>query len=765
MAREQVQDLPGRIAKPAAVSAGQYRVQVQEAPVSGLTKLASALSNVNKGLVAYGKYQGYQRIEGKKLGELQFAKDAAAADTEEKKLELFKTEQKLVDQGLLKNSQRIGFRQSYNTGIGRMMKGEFLQELNKGYNDVISPDADDDAVNELIANARGKIAEKLQNNPYALLAFNKIADAESSNFVSQTDRARDAAIQDRARGNAKIEVGTELARITENPESTTVYNDTQLFLSSYDEGLTEMYPNPLDRTIILSQSVATYALELANEGQLGKAMTLLDATESVKINGKPVFKSAAAQSQLNQVRNKIEYDKIQDRTRDKKELTNLHANKATDLIRRLGYVTNINEFSEPDIDLLNDVLTFQGTVGESGQTDERLKDLQAIVFNADTGTPLQNFQQLYAQLGLAGSDTSQEIYFNTQEDIARKLTTLAASPLGKRLTAAEKSDIVARMEGRIIAAGENTPTLASIRADFGLHKNQFTELQDSYNELTRGTYVYKTQVYQDLDKSIKTQFDSIEFPDDDDLEKRVDRHEELFRNQASTAIKSLLFDKAKQMDEAREGAPEYVDPTERGRVLQKLATEQTLKHKNLFENLFRITPADTTIIEDTSKKSKAYKSLKEPGWFGTSRPVTTIEQINQDRKDMIKFGHDKELKISLKRFGFDKWDSEEVPRIMGKAGLDYKDNIRLFGKTADESEKMYNLHAAWLNAASRMFGYDIDSNGNLIEDPTPLTTPEKNNQDKALKHFEQFGITGNNVEELIGSIDEFFDIQHSLRRQ
>jgi hypothetical protein len=762
MAREQVQDLPGRIAKPAAVSAGQYRVQVQEAPVSGLTKLASALSNVNQGLVAYSKYQGIQRIEGQKLGELQFARDAAAADTEEKKLELFKTEQKLVDQGLLKNSQRIGFRESYNAGIGRMMKSEFLQELNKGYNDVISPDADDDAVNELIANARGKIAEKLQNNPYALLAFNRIADAEASNFVSQTDRARDAAIQDRARGIARMEVGIELDRITGDPESTTVYADTQLFLASYDDGLKGMYPNPLDRTIILSESVATYARQLADEGQHAKAMTLLDATESVKINGKPVFKSTAAQAQLNQIRNKIEYDKIQDRTRDKKELADRHSDKATNLIGRLNSVTNINEFTEADRDLLNEVLTFQRTVGEKGQTEERLNELQAIVFNPETGTPLQNFKKLYDALGLAGSDTSEEIYFSTQEGIARKLKALDESPLGRGLSPAEKREIVARMEGRISLAGENTPTLAEVRGELLLKPLQFPELQKYYNEMTKGTYVYKTPLYRGLDKSLELIFKTINFEDLEDKE-FAEEQVDLFRNQVALRnIKLLLFDKAKEMDQLTEGQPGYIAPTERLKVLQDLADQQQRRYKDVFESLYKISPSEESEIEDTPPRVQKYPSLRKAGWFDKS--VTTPAQINQDREEMVKDKDDDSLKTSLKRFGFTKWDEEEIPRLMKAAGLDYKDNIQFFGKGNLEAAKMTILEMNWLNAASRMFGYDMDNNGKLTEDPTPLTKDQKANQEKALMQFQQFGIFGKDAEELIQSIEEFFDIQHSLRK-
>jgi hypothetical protein len=762
MAREQVQDLPGRIAKPAAVSAGQYRVQVQEAPVSGLTKLASALSNVNQGLVAYSKYQGIQRIEGQKLGELQFARDAAAADTEEKKLELFKTEQKLVDQGLLKNSQRIGFRESYNAGIGRMMKSEFLQELNKGYNDVISPDADDDAVNELIANARGKIAEKLQNNPYALLAFNRIADAEASNFVSQTDRARDAAIQDRARGIARMEVGIGLDEILQDPESQTVYGDTQTFLTNSDKNLAGMYPNPLDRTIILSESVATYARQLADEGQHAKAMTLLDATESVKINGKPVFKSTAAQAQLNQIRNKIEYDKIQDRTRDKNELADRHSDKATNLIGRLNSVTNINEFTEDDRELLNDVLTFQRTVGEKGQTEERLNELQAIVFNSETGTPLQNFKKLYDALGLAGSDTSKEIYFSTQEGIARKLKALDESPLGRGLSPAEKREIVARMEGRISLAGENTPTLAEVRGELLLKPLQFPELQEYYNEMTKGTYVYKMPLYQGLDKSLELIFKTINFADLEDKEFAKEQVD-LFRNQVALRnIKLLLFDKAKEMDQLTEGQEGYIDPSKRLNVLRDLADQQQRRYKDVFESLYKINPSEENAIEDTPPRVQKYPSLRQPKPFRPS--VQTLEQINQDREKMVEDKDDNSLKTSLKRFGFTEWDEEKIPRLMKAAGLDYKDNIQFFGKGNLEAAKMTILEMNWLNAASRMFGYDMDNNGKLTEDPTPLTKDQKANQEKALMQFQQFGIFGKDVEELIQSIEEFFDIQHSLRK-
>lgn len=53
MARQQVQDLPTKIAKPERVVAGQYRVQVQEAPRNKLQKIASALQDVNTGLQAY----------------------------------------------------------------------------------------------------------------------------------------------------------------------------------------------------------------------------------------------------------------------------------------------------------------------------------------------------------------------------------------------------------------------------------------------------------------------------------------------------------------------------------------------------------------------------------------------------------------------------------------------------------------------------------------------------------------------------------------
>lgn len=53
MAREQTEALPTRGLRPANVAGGQYRVAVQQAPESGYTKLAKALSSVSTGLSAY----------------------------------------------------------------------------------------------------------------------------------------------------------------------------------------------------------------------------------------------------------------------------------------------------------------------------------------------------------------------------------------------------------------------------------------------------------------------------------------------------------------------------------------------------------------------------------------------------------------------------------------------------------------------------------------------------------------------------------------
>ena len=53
MAREQTEALPTRDLRPANVAGGQYRVAVQQAPESGYTKLAKALSSFSTGLNSY----------------------------------------------------------------------------------------------------------------------------------------------------------------------------------------------------------------------------------------------------------------------------------------------------------------------------------------------------------------------------------------------------------------------------------------------------------------------------------------------------------------------------------------------------------------------------------------------------------------------------------------------------------------------------------------------------------------------------------------
>jgi len=80
--RVQTQDLPTRGLRPANVSAGQYRVAVQQAPESKLIGLARGLSSVNRGLEAYTQMGGTlnemyeEEIQGLSFAQLEKQKQA-----------------------------------------------------------------------------------------------------------------------------------------------------------------------------------------------------------------------------------------------------------------------------------------------------------------------------------------------------------------------------------------------------------------------------------------------------------------------------------------------------------------------------------------------------------------------------------------------------------------------------------------------------------------------------------------------------------------
>jgi len=191
MAREQVQGLPTRGIRPANVQAGQYRVAVQQAPESQLMGLARGLSSVNRGLEAYA---GIAEIH-RELGEERGALEAAQADLAEAEKNLNATGQKLVDQGLMPRSHLLGFQKAYHENIGKRFLTQYQSSVNGRWKEISNPEADDEIIQRVLSEERGKINQLLESSPRALVGFTKYADAYDYQYMNKAISQRDKIVQ------------------------------------------------------------------------------------------------------------------------------------------------------------------------------------------------------------------------------------------------------------------------------------------------------------------------------------------------------------------------------------------------------------------------------------------------------------------------------------------------------------------------------------------------------------------------------------------
>ena len=178
--------------QPTISAGGRYTVQVQQAGKNKWNDLADALSQVNPALREYGAIQQINLEEGRKLGEVDAAKnqlDIAQSDMD-------KAGERLVAQGLLPRSQLLGYQQGYRKRIGqRVARNTYMTGLNSRMDEITDPEATDDVLDRVMAEERQKARETLQGRPLAEEGFTEYATNIENRFISSATTKRDAAVQ------------------------------------------------------------------------------------------------------------------------------------------------------------------------------------------------------------------------------------------------------------------------------------------------------------------------------------------------------------------------------------------------------------------------------------------------------------------------------------------------------------------------------------------------------------------------------------------
>lgn len=191
MSREVVEDeLRGRTPRidSRITPRGQFSVATKKAGETGMTRLAKSLSNINTGLAQYAALSKEEEERGKTIGE-EIATSKANLQNIEK--EILADEKRLLEQGILRKHQLLGFRKAYYKTGGQRAALEAQNKLRARYKDArINLDDPNFNGESIVEEVYGEFKAQYGENTDFMSGFNPKFDNISAFWMSNFDQIR-----------------------------------------------------------------------------------------------------------------------------------------------------------------------------------------------------------------------------------------------------------------------------------------------------------------------------------------------------------------------------------------------------------------------------------------------------------------------------------------------------------------------------------------------------------------------------------------------
>ena len=663
------------------VAAGQYSVQVQQAPTQNTAlTLARSLQSFSGVLKNYADVQ-------EEIGLKQ------AAGVEDK--DLYKELEKTNPAAFLSFKRDNAYR---NALYKRALTYDVLPSLDTDSEGLLNIDEFgaktnkflDSRLDPYIEEKWNEFSEKVgeyANDPAAKAVWNSAISGWRSEMVTNyNDR-----IVSYNKGAQKEELGLQIEGLVrrriddQGNQIPTDFSTLPDILQNRDNLLAEDNVLNIERTTIMATEISNQAEGLIAMGRFSDAEKLISIAEATKINGKPVFRAGEPRRAFANIKKQIN-----NKTDESDEVNNTDIRRTFtgkvisvyEVLSGLNKLEDIDNFTRETI-----IDTFESINPNISQEeiDQKLEE----IFNNPSIT--SGYDQALRELAINGSDGGNSLYFDTKTNINKELANAQnRTVIVSNLTDKQKSEYIEEFSAWKKDNPQKTAKQWLVSQDLNIPI--FSALRAKDEELSQGNWVFDNLYYKNAEDTLVNAINSAVAPDLVKLEKEdLDLTKTMISGMADQLKLKLSLE---AQDYARNLDP-LLSAEERNVMIRDFIQSKSGEYaqrasdfNKAFQNRgltmdesseaqrARIQTAEAKVTDKLKRPKKVvYEHLENPNIRYNS------EFVKNERETMLQRGNQLQLQKSLINKGYLSWDSSSW-KLLDETNLSAQD-VKLFGSDAE----------------------------------------------------------------------------------
>ena len=663
------------------VAAGQYSVQVQQAPTQNTAlTLARSLQSFSGVLKNYADVQ-------EEIGLKQ------AAGVEDK--DLYKELEKTNPAAFLSFKRDNAYR---NALYKRALTYDVLPSLDTDSEGLLNIDEFgaktnkflDSRLDPYIEEKWNEFSEKVgeySKDPAAKAVWNSAISGWRSEMVTNyNDR-----IVSYNKGAQKEELGLQIEGLVrrriddQGNQIPTDFSTLPDILQNRDNLLAEDNVLNIERTTIMATEISNQAEGLIGMGRFSDAEKLISIAEATKINGKPVFRAGEPRRAFANIKKQIN-----NKTDESDEVNNTDIRRTFtgkvisvyEVLSGLNKLEDIDNFTRETI--IDTFESINPNISEE-EIDQKLEE----IFNNPSIT--SGYDQALRELAINGSDGGNSLYFDTKTNINKELANAQnRTVIVSNLTDKQKSEYIEEFSAWKKDNPQKTAKQWLVSQDLNIPI--FSALRAKDEELSQGNWVFDNLYYKNAEDTLVNAINSAVAPDLVKLEKEdLDLTKTMISGMADQLKLKLSLE---AQDYARNLDP-LLSAEERNVMIRDFIQSKSGEYaqrasdfNKAFQNRgltmdesseaqrARIQTAEAKVTDKLKRPKKVvYEHLENPNIRYNS------EFVKNERETMLQRGNQLQLQKSLINKGYLSWDSSSW-KLLDETNLSAQD-VKLFGSDAE----------------------------------------------------------------------------------
>ena len=662
------------------VAAGQYSVQVQQAPTQNTAlTLARSLQSFSGVLKNYADVQ-------EEIGLKQ------AAGVEDK--DLYKELEKTNPAAFLSFKRDNAYR---NALYKRALTYDVLPSLDTDSEGLLNIDEFGAKTNKFLDNRLdpyieekwNEFSEKVgeyANDPAAKAVWNSAISGWRSEMVTNYNNR----IVDYNKGAQREELGLQIEGLVrrriddQGNQIPTDFSTLPDILQNRDNLLAEDNVLNIERTTIMATEISNQAEGLIAMGRLSDAEKLISIAEATKINGKPVFRAGEPRRAFANIKKQIDNKTDESDEVNNTDIRRTFTGKVISVYEVLSGLNNLEDIDNFTRETIIDTFESINPNISEEEIDQKLEE----IFNNPSIT--SGYDQALRELAINGSDGGNSLYFDTKTNINKELASAQnRTVIVSNLTDSQKIEYIEEFSAWKKDNPQKTAKQWLVSQDLNIPI--FSALRAKDEELSQGNWVFDNLYYKNADDTLVNAINSAVAPDLVGLEEDLDITKLMISGMADQLKLNLSLE---TQDYARNLDP-LLSAEERNVMIRDFIQSKSGEYAQRasdFNKAFQSRGLTTDEISETQRariqtaEAKVTDKLKRPKkvvYSHLENPNVrySSEFVRNERETMLQRGDKLQLQKSLINKGYLSWDSSSW-KLLDETTLSAQD-VKLFGSDAE----------------------------------------------------------------------------------